>query len=64
MSLQALRASREKKVAEMRQLVNTAEAENRDMNEEEAGKFDAMSADVTNLDAQIARLESLEGMEA
>jgi HK97 family phage major capsid protein len=64
MSLQALRAEREKKVAEMRQMVNTAEAEERDLNEEEAGKFDALQADVEKMDASISRLESLAGMEA
>ncbi|WP_419851994.1 phage major capsid protein [Actinobacillus pleuropneumoniae] len=46
-------------VAEMRSLMEKAEQENRSLNEEEAGQFDALKAKVEEVKKEIDRLESV-----
>ena len=55
MNLSAIREARAAKVAEMRALLATAEAQKRDLAAEERTKFDALKAEVTGLEEQEAR---------
>lgn len=63
MSLKDLRAKRAKLVAEMRDIITAAEAEDRDLTVEEQGKFDALKAESEGLDTRISRMEGLEAQE-
>lgn len=64
MSLKDLRAKRGKLVAEMRDIINKAEAENRDLTAEELTAFDTLKAENDGLNDRISRAEELEGHEA
>ena len=64
MSLKDLRAKRAKLVAEMRDIITKAEAEDRDLTAEEQADFDAKKAEHTALEARISRAEGLEAHEA
>lgn len=54
-----LRQQKAATVAEMRSLMETADKENRSLNADEAGKFDALKAKVEELKVEIERLESV-----
>lgn len=54
-----LRQQKAAAVAEMRSLMETADKENRSLNADEAGKFDALKAKVEELKVEIERLESV-----
>ncbi len=62
--LKQLREKRAKLVAEMRGIIETAEAEDRDLTAEEQTNFDGLKASKEDLDKRIARLEAVEGDEA
>ena len=55
MTLSAIRESRAAKVGEMRNLLSKAEAEKRSLSADEHAKFDAIKADVTDLEGQETR---------
>lgn len=58
-SLQALREKRGVLVDEMRAVLQKAEAENRDLSEDEQKDYDGKKAELAALDARIARLDDL-----
>ncbi|PSJ64499.1 phage major capsid protein [Kumtagia ephedrae] len=62
--LKQLREKRAKLVAEMRGIIEKAEAEDRDLSAEEQTAFDAAKASKEDLDKRIERLEAVEGDEA
>lgn len=62
-NLNELREQRGRLVSQMRGILDTAEAENRDLTDEEVSKYEAMEADQDRIAAKIARLENLEGIE-
>lgn len=55
MTLQEIREKRAAKVAEMRALLAKAETEKRSLSAEESGKFDALKAEITALEADEQR---------
>lgn len=59
MNLHAIREQRAAKVAEMRAILATAEAQKRALAADEQSKFDALKADVTGLEEQEARAQFL-----
>lgn len=61
--LHEIQEQRAAKVAEMRQLLNTAEVEKRELNEKEKAAFDALKKDITELEAQEQRVSFLEQAE-
>lgn len=63
MNLAAIREKRAAKVAEMRALVAKADAEKRSLAQPEQATFDALKADVTDLEGQEARAQFLEDAE-
>lgn len=54
-----LRQKKTELIAEMRSLMDNAEKEKRSLNEEEAGKFDALKAKLEEMKAEIERLETV-----
>lgn len=62
--LKKLREQRAKLVAEMRGIIETAEAADRDLTAEEQAAFDAAKASKDDLDKRIERLEGVEASEA
>lgn len=64
MTLKELRDKRTKLVAELRGIINAAEAEDRDLTAEEQSSYDAQKADLDALDKRIERMASVEGAEA
>jgi HK97 family phage major capsid protein len=58
-----LRETRAKIVADSRKLINTAEAENRDLTAEERQQFESMMADVDSLAVEIEKSERKEKVE-
>lgn len=62
--LAKLRAARKEKMAAMRALIDAAAGEDRDLNEAEAKQYDDLKAEVSDLDARIARLQDHEALEA
>ena len=63
MTLANIREQRTAKVAEARQLVDTATAENRQLTTDEAARFDAIKAEITGLDAAEQRQSFLDTAE-
>lgn len=63
MTIQQMKQAAAGKVAQMRAIVDKAEAEKRDLNEAEQGEYAALKADRTALNARIARLEEVESEE-
>lgn len=63
-TLQALRDRRTALVAELRGVINAAEAEDRDLTAEEQSTYDAKKADLDALDQRIARMSAVVGAEA
>jgi HK97 family phage major capsid protein len=63
MKLNILRDKRNTKVAEARGLLDKAAAENRELTEDEAKKYDALMQEVDSLNANIKRAERLENVE-
>lgn len=63
MSIAAIRESRTAKVADMRRLLTTAEAEKRSLNPSEQSAFDALKGEITGLEQQEARAAFLEDAE-
>ncbi|AZN72002.1 phage major capsid protein [Georhizobium profundi] len=61
--LKLLREKRAKLVAEMRSIIQAAEAEDRDLTAEEQATFDEAEAAKSSLDARILRLEGVEASE-
>lgn len=57
--LQELRQQKAQAVEQMREMLANADKENRSLNEEEGGKFDALKAKVDELKTEIERLESV-----
>lgn len=62
-SAKQLREERAAKKAEMLSLVNTAKAEQRDLNADETSKYDALKKDYDGLSESLKRAESIEEME-
>jgi len=62
--LQAMREQRATKVKAMRAMLSVAEAATRELSAEELTQYDDLMAEVTQLDASIARELSLEQLEA
>ena len=63
MTLANIREQRTAKVAEARQLVDVATAENRQLTADEAARFDAIKAEITGLDAAEQRQSFLDTAE-
>lgn len=63
MNLASIRESRAAKVKEARALVDTAQAQSRQMTEQETKAFDDIKAIITGLDSQEARAQFLEDTE-
>ncbi len=63
-TLQALQTRRSALVAELRGIIDAAEAEDRDLTAEEQTAFDAKQADLTALDARILRFTGVQSAEA
>lgn len=61
--LKKLREERDAKHKAMKQLIDTANTENRDLTAEECSKFDALSERASECDAQIKRHEQVEAAE-
>jgi HK97 family phage major capsid protein len=61
--LKQLREKRAKLVAQMRGIIETAEAEDRDLTAEEQQSFDDMQAESATLEKRISRLEGVETVE-
>lgn len=59
--LKQLRAS---KIDAQQKIVDAAKGENRNMNDDEAKRFDDVQAEITDLDAQIKRAEAFEANQA
>ncbi|MEG9531941.1 phage major capsid protein [Mannheimia indoligenes] len=57
--LQELRQQKAQAVEQMREMLANADKENRSLNEEEGGKFDALKAKVDELKTEIERLETV-----
>lgn len=57
--LMELRQRRQEMLDEARQLITTAEAEDRDLSEDEAGTYDGLLADAESLEQRARRLETL-----
>lgn len=64
MTLKELRDSRATLVAELRGIIEAAEAENRDLTADEQTTFDAKSDELTAVDKRIERLTNVEAIEA
>lgn len=64
MKLIEMRQARAARLKEARKLYNTAEAEQRDMTEDEVKRYDEIMADVDKRAVEIERLEKLETAEA
>lgn len=64
MTLQELREKRAKAVASMREIVNKASEEERELTAEEIETYDGHKAEVEKLSANIERMEGLETLEA
>ncbi len=64
MDLAALRAQRTTLVAQMRDIINAAEGENRDLTAEEQTNFDAHQTELDGLNARIARADGVAAAEA
>ncbi|GJD99480.1 phage major capsid protein [Methylobacterium isbiliense] len=62
-TLMELRQQRAARVQEMRGLCDVAERETRDLNQQEQGRFDVLKGEVSNLEAQIGRAETVADME-
>lgn len=60
----ALRVQRTDLVAQLRGMIDAAEGENRDFTAEETEAYDGLNAQLTSLDARIARLTGLATVEA
>ncbi|MBD9378538.1 phage major capsid protein [Pseudoxanthomonas sp. PXM04] len=63
MTLQEIRQRKAAKVAEQRALLAKAQTENRNLNTDEAAKFDALKAEVTELEAAEARQQFVDDAE-
>lgn len=61
--LHELREQRAARVSEMQTLVSGAEQANRDLNEQEISRFDALKAEVRSLDQSIERAETVAELE-
>jgi HK97 family phage major capsid protein len=61
--LHELRERRASRVTEMQGLVAAAEAASRDLNEQEAQRFDSLKGEIRGLDEQIGRAETLAELE-
>ena len=59
-----LRNKRAELVKDARELLDTAEAEERDLNADEQKKYDDIMADVDQMGVRISRLEKLDGIES
>lgn len=62
--LKALLEKRAALIDKMNALVNGAEAEDRDLNDEEQAQFDGMKAEMTQLDARVARAETVHTLQS
>ena len=58
-----LRKKRSAKIQEARELLNTVEAESRDLTEEERGQYDALTAEAENLKTREEREVKVRGLE-
>lgn len=63
MTLKELRDKRIKLVAELRGIINAAEAEDRDLTAEEQASYDSQKADLDALDKRIERMAGVEAAE-
>lgn len=63
MTLQEIRQRKAAKVAEQRALLTKAQTENRNLNTDEAAKFDALKAEITELEAAEARQQFVDDAE-
>jgi len=63
MTIQALRQKKAAKVAEQRALIDNATKENRNLNADEASKFDALKAEITDLEAAESRQQFVDDAE-
>ncbi|GJE72157.1 phage major capsid protein [Methylorubrum podarium] len=63
MRIHELREQRANRVAEMRGLVDKAETEKRELNEQERSRFDTLKGEVTGLETRIGQAETLANFE-
>ena len=63
MRIHELREQKANRVAEMRGLLNKAEGEKRDLNEQERSRFDTLKGEVTGLETRIGQAETLAAFE-
>ena len=63
MSLASIRETRAQKVAEMRNMLNTAQGEKRSLNPAEQSAFDSLKASITDLEGQESRAQFVEDAE-
>ncbi|MGG3811476.1 phage major capsid protein [Methylorubrum rhodesianum] len=63
MRIHELREQKANRVAEMRGLVNKAEGEKRDLNEQERSRFDTLKGEVSGLETRIGQAETLAAFE-
>lgn len=63
MNLNELREKRGRLVNQMREILDTAEANSRDLTDDEVSNYEAMEKDQDAIAAKIGRLEKLEGIE-
>lgn len=63
MNRKGLEEKRNDLKSQMNEMLNTAKAENRAMNDDEVSKFDEMEKEIKNIDATIEREEKMENME-
>ena len=63
MSLASVREQRAQKVAEMRNMLNTAQSEKRSLTQPEQSAFDTLKASITDLEGQEARAQFLDDAE-
>jgi HK97 family phage major capsid protein len=63
MRLSDLQESRHSKVAELRNLVTTAETEKRDLSDQERGRFDSLKTEIGGLDDRIGRAQTVADLE-
>lgn len=63
MRVQELREQRANRVAEMRGLIDGAEREKRDLNQNEAARFESLKGEVSGIETRIGQAETLATME-